>query len=79
MTADKCLSRASVLIASREQVSADLTNKRSEVVVLSLRDGVYFELNGVGARIWQLYQQPRSIQSVLDALLDEYEVSPGQV
>jgi hypothetical protein len=47
-------------------------------VILGLRDGVYFELNEVGARIWQLLQQPRSLQSVLDTLLDEYDVAPAK-
>lgn len=70
------LTRNSTLAASREQVSADLSNDRSEgTVILGLRDGMYFELNDVGARIWHLVQEPRSIQSILETLLEEYDVS----
>lgn len=76
---DISLSRASLLVASQSQVSADLSADQSgDVVILGLKDGMYFELNDVGARIWHLIQQPRSIQSVLDTLLDEYEVSAEQ-
>lgn len=73
------LTRTSVLVASENQVSADLSSDQSgDVVILGLKDGMYFELNEVGARVWQLVQQPRSIQSVLDTLLDEYDVSAAQ-
>jgi len=46
-----------------------------EMVLLDLRSGVYFSLDAVGARIWQLLQQPASLDRVRDALVDEYEVS----
>lgn len=73
------LTRASLLVASQNQVSADLSSDQSgDVVILGLKDGMYFELNEVGARVWHLVQQPRSIQSVLDTLLDEYDVSAAQ-
>jgi hypothetical protein len=73
------LSTAAVLVASSEQVSTELPHPGgAHTVILGLRDGVYFELNEVGARIWQLLQQPRSLQSVLTTLLDEYDVSPVQ-
>lgn len=76
---DISLTRGSLLVASQNQVSADLSSDQSgNVVILGLKDGMYFELNEVGARIWHLVQQPRSIQSVLDTLLEEYEVSAEQ-
>lgn len=68
------LTHSSVLVASRDQVSADLSQDSSQTVILGLRDGVYFELNEVGGRIWQLLQQPQSLKSVLDTLLAEYDV-----
>lgn len=70
------LTTASVLVASQDQVSADLSSGESaNVVILYLKDGVYFELNEVGAYIWSLIQQPRTIRSVIDALLLEYDVA----
>ncbi len=73
------LSNTSVVVVSQDQVSADLSPDRSgAVVILGLKDGVYYELNEVGARIWRLIQQPRSVQSVIDTLLAEYDVPARQ-
>ena len=69
------LSNTSVVVVSQDQVSADLSPDRSgAVVILGLKDGVYYELNEVGACIWRLIRQPRSVQSVVDAILEEYDV-----
>jgi len=73
------LTTAAVLVASPQQVSTELPHPGgAHTVILGLRDGVYFELNEVGARIWQLLQQPCSLQTVLATLLDEYDVSPAK-
>jgi hypothetical protein len=53
-------------------VSADL---EGEAVVLNLESGTYYGLNEVGARIWQLVQEPRSIASICLVLVDEFDVS----
>ena len=69
------LNKNSVLVASQDQVSADLSSDvASSVVLLNLKNGVYYELKEVGTRIWNLIQQPRSVQSILDILVEEYEV-----
>jgi hypothetical protein len=47
---------------------------QGELVLLNLNTGVYFGLDHVGTRIWSLLQESRSLQQVLDALLQEYEV-----
>lgn len=68
------LTKASLLVASPDQVSADVSPDASgDVVILHLKDGIYYELNEVGARIWELIQQPCSVQAVLDALLIDYD------
>ncbi len=69
------LNKNSVLVASRDQVSADLSSDSAEsVVILNLKNGVYYELREVGTHVWNLLQQPCSVQSILDKLLEEYEV-----
>ncbi|HCK82155.1 MAG TPA: PqqD family protein [Candidatus Competibacteraceae bacterium] len=69
----------SILIASNDQVSADLAPETSEnMVVLSLADGIYYELKDVAARVWSLVQQPRPFQTVLDKILEEYDVDPAR-
>ncbi len=76
---NNCINRNSVLIASKDQVAADLSSDTLEsIVILSLKDGMYYELKEVAARIWVLIQQPCSVQDVLDKLLEEYEVDVEQ-
>jgi Coenzyme PQQ synthesis protein D (PqqD) len=36
-------------------------------------------LNEVGARIWNLIQEPRTVGAVLDAVLEEYDVALNQL
>lgn len=45
-----------------------------EAVILSVNDGTYYGLNEVGARIWNLIQQPRTISELRGVLLTEYDV-----
>ena len=46
-----------------------------EVVLLNLQSGVYYGLDAVGSRVWQLLMESRGIDEVCATLLDEYEVS----
>lgn len=48
-----------------------------EMVLLNLRTGVYFGLDAVGTRIWQLLQEPRTVAQISERLADEYEVAPA--
>jgi len=63
------LSLDTAVRASQQQVSSDVAD---EAVLLSLRDGEYYGLNEVGASIWRLIQQPRTVLELRDALLAEY-------
>ena len=45
-----------------------------EAVVLNLASGVYFGLNGVGARIWELLTAGKDLRAIKAALLDEFDV-----
>lgn len=63
---------SSVVVASKDQVS---TNLSGEAVILGMRDGVYYGLDPVGARIWALVQAPRAIDEVVSTIAAEYDVS----
>lgn len=65
----------STVMAAKEQVSCDLAG---ESVILDLKSGVYYGLDPVGARIWALIQEPRTVDEVRDAILREYEVEPDR-
>ena len=47
-----------------------------ETVLLNLESGVYYGLDAVGTRVWQLLVEGRTIAGVCDAMLDEYDVAP---
>jgi hypothetical protein len=49
-----------------------------EAVILNLDSGVYYGLNPVGARVWQLIQEPRIVSELLSSLLETYEVEAGR-
>jgi hypothetical protein len=67
------LSPDAVVTAARDQVSADL---EGEAVILNLADGVYYGLDGVGARVWELLREPRTAAELRDTVAAEYEVDP---
>ncbi len=68
---DSALSIHSIVTAAPEQVSCPLGD---ESAILNLKNTVYYGLDPVGARVWSLLQQPRSVRELRDALLAEYEV-----
>jgi cobalamin biosynthesis Mg chelatase CobN len=61
-----------VAVVSADQLSTRLGD---EIVILGLRDSVYYGLADVGARIWDLIQTRRTLGDIVGVLLDEYHVS----
>ncbi len=60
-----------IVAATRHQVSAELSD---EAVILGMRDGVYYGVEAVGARIWSLVQQPVCLSAVVETLVAEFDV-----
>jgi hypothetical protein len=67
------ISDHSVVVAAKDQVSCDLAG---EAAILNVKSGVYYGLDPVGARIWNLMQEPRKVAEIQTAIADEYEVEP---
>jgi hypothetical protein len=67
------ISLDSVVVPVEDQVSARLGE---ETVILNVESGQYYGLNEVGARVWELIQEPRSLAEVRAALVEEYDVEP---
>lgn len=61
-----------IVVASKEQVYCELGD---ETAILGLKNSVYYGLNPVGARVWGLLQNPRSIGEIRDTIVSEYEVT----
>ena len=60
-----------VAVVSADQLSTRLGD---EIVILGLRDSVYYGLSDVGARIWDLIQTRRTLGEIVSVLLEEYDV-----
>ena len=71
----KKVSVDSTVVASEGQVSSDFGE---EVAILDFKAGVYYGLDDVGARVWQLVQEPNKVREIRNALVEEYEVEPDR-
>lgn len=50
-----------------------------EMIILDLAGGRYVSLNGVGARIWDLIGEGRTLAMICSAIEEEYDVSRERV
>jgi hypothetical protein len=64
-----------VVSVSRDSIFRNLGD---EAVILNIESNVYCGLNEVGARIWELLKEPKSVKEIQDTLLEEYEVEIDQ-
>ena len=67
------ISEFSTVVAAPEQVSSDLGG---EAVILNMATGVYHGLNEVGAKVWDLIEQPKTVKEIKELLVEQYEVEP---
>ena len=68
---DAPLSLTSIVVATSEQVSCALGD---EAAILNLKNSVYYGMDPVGSRIWNLLTQRRSVGDLRDILVREYDV-----
>ncbi len=61
----------SVVARSTDVVHSDTENG---MTMMNVRSGGFFTLSSVGARIWSLLEEPRSVGRLCDLLLTEFEV-----
>jgi hypothetical protein len=64
------------LAVTKNQVSCDVAG---EAVILNLENGVYYSTNPVGARVWYLIQESRTLADVRDTLLEEFDVESSRL
>jgi hypothetical protein len=50
----------------------------AETVILDLESGTYFGLDPVGARIWQLLSEGKTLADTCGAIQDEFEVGAAE-
>ncbi|MEM9219179.1 MAG: PqqD family protein [Cyanobacteria bacterium P01_F01_bin.150] len=66
---------SNTVVASSEMLTSNMVD---EAIVLNLPKGIYYGLNKVGLRTWQLIQQPQCISDIYSTLLEEYDADPDQ-
>jgi hypothetical protein len=63
-----------MVVRGGEPVDAEVDGT---IVMMSLRQGKYYGLDGVGSRIWQLIASPRKVSELCEALGTEFDVEPA--
>ena len=66
---------SNVVIAAKDQIGCSLGD---EEIILDLVSGVYYGLNNVGSRIWELVQKPTAVGQIVEIVLTEYDVDRAQ-
>ena len=63
-------------LSARVRISEDAVFREldGESVILNLATGVYFGLDDVGTRVWQLIEQHGQLLAVRDAMTREFDV-----
>lgn len=72
---DPGISSKATIVASPRQVSTEVDG---ESVILNLDQSVYYGLDEVGARVWELISEPRTLNEVRDQIVEIYEVDPAR-
>jgi hypothetical protein len=62
-----------IIRVTDHQVSTDLGG---EIAILDITGGNYFGLDGAGARVWALLQEPRTFAEICALITSEYDVDP---
>jgi hypothetical protein len=68
---DAPLSLHSTVMVTSEQVSCPLGD---ESAILNIKNSVYYGVNPVGANVWNLLKEAKTVSEIRDAILDEYDV-----
>lgn len=69
-TAEETLIRA-----NKDVVFCELSG---ELALLDLRSNTYYGLNKVGARVWEIIQEPCSFAQLCEAIVEQYDVDPAR-
>ena len=64
------------IIARNEEITA--ANMDGEVVMMNIDTGNYYNLGRTGSVIWNLLEEPVSVESLIDKLTDIYQVGRTQ-
>jgi len=62
-----------IIRPSRENVLAKVV--ADEAILINVKTGTYYSLNGIGGRVWQWIENEKSIGEMVSALTQDYDVT----
>jgi hypothetical protein len=65
----------SIVSCNKEILAA---NMDSEIVMMRVETGKYYSLGKMGSVLWSMLESPVSVQSIIDTLLDKYQIERDQ-
>jgi len=72
---DGVFSNCSIVAATKETLFSRVDR---EVVLLHMKSGEYYGLNSVGATIWDLIQEPKTVTQIRDVIVVKFNVEPHE-
>jgi Coenzyme PQQ synthesis protein D (PqqD) len=70
------IANESRVVVSKDQVACDMGE---DTTIVTWRNDVYYGLDPVGKRVWQLLQEPTTLAQICDILKADYDVEPAQL
>lgn len=69
------IAKEELLERAEESVSTEVGGS---ALILHAEEGIYYQLDGVGTRIWDLLAEPISLESLVAQVVGEFEVEQSQ-
>ena len=70
------ISPSTKVVRKKDILCSDLGSNDPSVVVLDAERSVYFGMESVAGRIWELIAEKRRVEDVVIDLVEEYEINP---
>ncbi|WP_077623681.1 lasso peptide biosynthesis PqqD family chaperone [Sediminibacillus massiliensis] len=64
-----------VVVQTEGNIVSDMGGEK---VMLSISNGKYYNLGEIGGEIWERIKEPVSVHSLVDSLIDQYEVEKNE-
>ncbi|PAU74734.1 PqqD family peptide modification chaperone [Halomonas salipaludis] len=68
------ISSTTLLKRNPDMVAANIDG---DVVMMGVDQGQYYGITGVGSRVWELLENPVSIDGITEVICQEYETDPA--
>ncbi|HDR3888952.1 TPA: lasso peptide biosynthesis PqqD family chaperone [Bacillus cereus] len=75
MSSKQIISLHSFVVQGQENVVSDMDGEK---VMMSIHNGKYYNLGGIGGEIWSLINELISVNQVIDILLSRYMIEEAE-